>query len=99
MDKVTELHEQSKRLDELSKRVANPTAVQLDVLYSIISDLDSSPKVRAIFGEKPLSLLGAVAVSNDLRIVDLDRLELTDRQKKDFLEELNRIIDSHTVRK
>jgi predicted signal transduction protein with EAL and GGDEF domain len=98
MDKVSELHEKSRKLDEISKKISKPTAVSLKVLLTIITDLDQSKVMKDLFGHDILAHMGIVAVSNDLRIIDFDNKELSEDEKKIFLDELNRIIDSHAER-
>lgn len=98
MDKISELHEKSKRLDEMSKKISKPTAITLKALLTITTDLEKSDVMRGLFGHDVLACIGIVSVSNDLRIIDLGDVELNGGQKKKFLDELNRIIDSHVGR-
>ncbi|MBU0762377.1 MAG: hypothetical protein KKD39_05075 [Candidatus Altiarchaeota archaeon] len=98
MDRVLELHEATRKLDDMSQKITKPTAVELKVLSQILSELEQSKKIKAIFGQDPLTNLGIVAVSNDLRIIDIDKIKLSEEQKKAFLDELNQIISSHMAR-
>jgi hypothetical protein len=42
MDKISDLHEKSRKLDEIAKRISQPTAVELGVLAKIIGELGES---------------------------------------------------------
>lgn len=66
--------------------------IRLDIMRNIMDDLDASGKLRELFGDPVTKKLGIIAELNDLRITELNMVELSDEQKSMFLAELEAIL-------
>ena len=71
--------------------------IQMDVLDSIISDLNDSPELQKLFGVPVSRALVIVADSNDLRIEEGGRVALSEDQSKRFLEILDEVIRANAI--
>ncbi len=69
-----------------------PVGIKLDLLRSVMDDLDLNKKLQGMFGSPVCSKLGIVAMGNDLKISEGGMVKLTESDKKIFLEELNGIL-------
>jgi hypothetical protein len=69
--------------------------IYLDVLENIIRDLNDNSELQQIFGVPVSHGLVIVADSNDLRIEDGARAELTEDQSSRFLAILGEVIEAN----
>ena len=99
MDSKEDLDRRSEKLGEISKQFEEPAAVPLDILAKITADIDSSDVLAEIFGSPASTKLGVAGVANDIRLVDLEMVELSEDQRKVFRQEIIKIITSHAIKK
>lgn len=71
--------------------------IRMDVLQSIIEDLDNDPELQRIFGSPVSRALVAVAEKDDFRIEESGRVNISDDETVKFVEILNRIIKENTI--
>jgi hypothetical protein len=71
--------------------------IRLDVLHSIIEDLNRDHELQTIFGSPVSKALVAVAEENDLRIEEGGIIDLAEEDTERFLEVLNRVIKANTI--
>jgi hypothetical protein len=71
--------------------------IRIDVLHSIIEDLNDDMELQRIFGSPVSKALIAVADDNDLRIEEGGVMDLTNEETEKFLEILNKIIKKNTI--
>ena len=69
----------------------------MDVMESIIRDLNESPDLQQIFGVPVSRALAVIADHNDLRIEDGGRVLLNRLQQREFLAILDRVIRENSV--
>ena len=69
----------------------------MDVLDNIISDLNDNAELQQIFGMPVSRALVIVADTNDLRIEEGGKVQLTDEQQNGFLRILDEIIRANSV--
>ena len=69
-----------------------PVGIRLDLLRSVMDDIDGSPKLKVMFGSPVCSKLGIVSMENDLKIAEGGLVKLSEADKKKFLDELNTIL-------
>jgi len=97
---MADLHSDSNRLDDLSKKLdiaakASPIAVRLDILDHIISDLDENPDMKALFGPQVSSKLALYYDGRDMRFVEAGFTKLTPTQEQKFVETLKTVITAN----
>ncbi|MFH1722328.1 MAG: hypothetical protein ABH950_06975 [Candidatus Altiarchaeota archaeon] len=84
---------EEKLLDELKEKIKHPmVGIRLDILRSIMDELDSNKNLQEIFKSPVCSKLGIVAEVNDLRFVEAGLVDTTDEQRKTVVKELDTII-------
>ena len=73
-------------MSETPSRTPNPDRVGIfmNVLKSIIADLEQNPELQAIFGVPVSASMVVVADQNDLRIEEAGSVPLTEEQKDTF---------------
>ncbi len=71
--------------------------IRIDVLHSIIEDLNNDPELQMMFGSPVSKALVAVADDNDLRIEEGGIIDLKEEETEKFLEILNKIIKKNTI--
>ena len=71
--------------------------IWMDVLDSIISDMNDNAELQKIFGVPVSRALVIVADSNDLRIEEGGRVPLTEEQQNTFLRILDEVIKANSV--
>jgi hypothetical protein len=71
--------------------------IRLDVLHSIIEDLNRDNELQTIFGSPVSKALVAVAEENDFRIEEGGVIDLAEEETERFLEILNRVIKANTI--
>ncbi len=85
--------------DTEAQSAVNPDRVGIfmDVLDNIISDLNDNAELQQIFGMPVSRALVIVADTNDLRIEEGGKVQLTDEQQNGFLRILDEIIRANSV--
>jgi len=71
--------------------------IYMDVLDSIISDLNDNAELQKVFGVPVSRGLVVVADNNDLRIEEAGKVPLTEEQKQKFLQVLDEVIRANSV--
>jgi hypothetical protein len=97
----SDLREREKKLEEVREKVvteSKPVAgIRLDVLDSMIDDLNGSEALKNIFGT-PVSRKLAIISESDFGIFETKEVSLSDEKKLVFLKELNSIINKYKIR-
>jgi len=93
-----DLDARASALANVAKALKQPrVGIRLDILARIMADLDSDKELQGMFGSPVTAKLGIIAAVNDLRIVEIEAVKLSDAQKKRFLEVLNAILTRRIV--
>lgn len=69
--------------------------IRLDVLRSILDDIDSNKKLKGIFGSPVGAKMGIIPIDQDFLISDLKMTPLTDQQKNTVKAEVSEIMLKH----
>lgn len=91
MANASDLEERARKLEEKAKTVSSSKkpilAVRLDLVKSIIDDLDSNEELKGIFGSPVSSKLALVYDSEDntMNVAEARMVELDDMKKIRFL--------------
>ncbi len=72
-------------------------AVRCDVLVDIIEDLNKKKELQDIFGIPVSKGLVVVADNNDLRIEDAGAVNMTEEERKRFIEILDEVIKANSI--
>lgn len=85
--------------DSEEQSAVNPDRVGIfmDVLDSIISDLNDNTELQGIFGVPVSRGLVIVADNNDLRIEEGGKMQLSEDQQNTFLRVLDEVIRANSV--
>jgi hypothetical protein len=73
--------------------------LKLEVLRSIIGDLNGSAKLQKLLGNPPCEKIGIVAMNNDLKFMELPTVKLSGEDKLIFLTEMDALLRSRFVKK
>ncbi|MFH1789012.1 MAG: hypothetical protein ABH834_06500 [Candidatus Altiarchaeota archaeon] len=93
MDK-RDLQTREDTLDLIAKKITHgPTGLALDVLDRVIDSLNADSELKKIFGEPVSGYFGIIAQINDLKVLDLQKIELNEEQKKRVVGILDRILE------
>ena len=76
------------------KKPMGSVGIRLDVLRSVMDEIDSNDKLGAIFGSPVCSKLGIVAAGDDLLILEGADVKLTDEERKVFQRESKAAFES-----
>lgn len=91
---ASKLEDRAKTLELITKKITHgPTGLQLDVLGRVIDSLNANAELKNIFGDFVSEYFGIIAQINDLKILDLQKIELSEDQKKLVVKILDQILE------